>query len=75
MNKNKFKLLSIILSYVFFIFVIIISINSVVPEKELQVLEPKEILVKKVENNFCSRYFKRFNLLHTIFTQENYYET
>ena len=52
MNKNKFKLLSIILSYVFFIFVIIISINSVVPEKELQVLEPKEILVKKVENNF-----------------------
>ena len=52
MNKNKFKLLSIILSYVFFIFVIIISINAVVPEKDLQVLEPKEILVKKVDNNF-----------------------
>jgi len=52
MNKNKFKLLSIILSYVFFIFVIIISINAVVPEKNLQVLEPKEILVKKVDNNF-----------------------
>ena len=52
MNKNRFKLLSIILSYVFFIFVIIISINAVVPEKDLQVLEPKEILVKKVDNNF-----------------------
>ena len=52
MNKNRFKLLSIMLSYVFFIFVIIISINAVVPEKDLQVLEPKEILVKKVDNNF-----------------------
>ena len=52
MNKIRFKLLSILLSYVFFIFVIIISINAVVPEKDLQVLEPKEILVKKVDNNF-----------------------
>ena len=52
MNKNKFKLLSIILSYVFFIFVIIISINTVVPEKDLKVLEPKEILVEKINNNF-----------------------
>ena len=52
MNKNRFKLLSIKLSYVFFIFVIIISINAVVPETNLQVLEPKEILVKKVDNNF-----------------------
>ena len=52
MNENRFKLLSIILSYVFFAFVIIISINAVVPEKNLQVLEPKEILVKKVYNNF-----------------------
>ncbi len=52
MNKNRFKLLSIILSYVFFIFVIIISINAVVPEKDLKVLKPKEILVKKVDNNF-----------------------
>ena len=52
MNKNKFKLLSITLSYVFFIFVIIISINAVVPEKDLQVLEPKEILVKRIDNDF-----------------------
>ena len=52
MNKNRFKLFSIIVSYVFFIFVIIISINAVVPDKDIQVLEPKEILVKKVDNNF-----------------------
>ncbi len=52
MVKKRFKLLSIILSYVFFIFVIIISINAVVQDKNLKVLEPKEILVKKVDNNF-----------------------
>ena len=52
MNKNRFKLLSVILSYGFFIFVIVISINAVVPEKELQVLKPKEILVKKIDNYF-----------------------
>ena len=52
MNKDRFKIFSIILSYIFFIFIIIISINAVVPEKDLQVLEPNEILVKKVDNNF-----------------------
>ena len=52
MNKSRFKILSIILSYVFFISVIIISINAVVPEKDLRVLESKEILVKKIDNEF-----------------------
>ena len=52
MNKNRFKILSVILSYIFFISVIIISINAVVPEKNLKLLEPKEVLVKKVDNNF-----------------------
>ena len=52
MNRNIFKIFSIILSYVFFISVIIISINAVVPEKDLTVLKPKEILVKKIDNNF-----------------------
>ena len=52
MNKSRFKILSIILSYVFFISVIIISFNAVVPEKDLRILEPKEILVKKIDNNF-----------------------
>ena len=53
MNKSRFKILTIILSYVFFISVIINSINAVVPEKDLRVLEPKEILVKKIDNNFA----------------------
>ena len=52
MNKSRFKIFSIILSYVLFISVIIISINAVVPEKDLRVLEPKDILVKKIDNNF-----------------------
>ena len=67
MNKNRFKLLSIMLSYVFFIFVIIISINAVVPEKDLQVLEPKEILVKKVDNNFS----RDKNSVYEILEQDN----
>ncbi len=52
MNKSRFKIFSIILSYVFFIFVIVISFNAVVPEKDLRVLEQQEILVKKIDNNF-----------------------
>ena len=52
MNKSSFKIFSIILSYVFFIFVIVISFNAVVPEKDLRVLEQQEILVKKIDNNF-----------------------
>ena len=68
MNKNRFKLLSIMLSYVFFIFVIIISINTVVPEKNLEVLEPKEILVKKVDNNFL----RDKNSVYEILEKDNH---
>ena len=68
MNKIRFKLLSIILSYVFFIFVIIISINAIVPEKDLQVLEPKEILVKKVDNDFL----RDKNSVYEILEKDNH---
>ena len=68
MNKNRFKLLSIILSYVIFVFVIIVSINAVVPEKELQVLEPNEILVKKVDNNFL----RDKNSVYEILEKDNH---
>ena len=68
MNKIRFKLLSILLSYVFFIFVIIISINAVVPEKDLRVLEPKEILVKKVDNNFL----RDKNSVYEILEKDNH---
>ena len=67
MKKNRFKLLSIILSYVFFVFVIVISINAVIPEKDLQVLEPKEILIKKVDNNFL----RNKNSVYEILEKDN----
>ena len=68
MNKNKFKFLSIIISYVFFIFVIIISINAVVPEKDLRVLEPKEILVKRIDNDFL----RDKNSVYEILEKDNH---
>ena len=68
MNKSRFKTLSIILSYVFFIFVIIISFNAVVPEKDLRVLEPKEILVKKIDNNFS----RDKNSVYEILEKDNH---
>ena len=68
MNKSRFKTLSIILSYVFFIFVIVISFNAVVPEKDLRVLEPKEILVKKIDNNFS----RDKNSVYEILEKDNH---
>ncbi len=53
MNKNTLKFLSLILTYVFFILIIVISINSVVPEKDLQVLKPEQNYVKKIDNYFA----------------------
>ena len=67
MKKNRFQFLSIILSYFVFVFVIIVSINAVVPEKDLQVLEPKEILVKKVDNNFL----RNKNSVYEILEKDN----
>ena len=68
MNKSTFKTLSIILSYGFFIFVIIISFNAVVPEKDLQVLESNEILVKKIDNNFS----RDKNSVYEILEKDNH---
>lgn len=48
----KSKFIALFLSYSFFIIVIIISINAVVPEDDIPVLEQKEILIKKVDNKF-----------------------
>ena len=67
MNKDRFKLLSIILSYSFFVFIIITSINAVVPDKNLQVLEPTEILVKKIDNNFL----RNKNSVYEILEKDN----
>ena len=68
MNKSRFKIFSIILSYVFFIFVVIVSFNAVVPEKDLRVLEPKKTLVKKIDNN----YSRDKNSVYEILEQDNH---
>ncbi len=52
MFKNNLKYIFLISSYSFFIITIIISINAVVPEEELPVLEQKNELIIKLENNF-----------------------
>ena len=68
MNKSRFKIFSIILSYVFFIFVVIVSFNAVVPEKDLRVLEPKKTLVKKIDNN----YSRDKNSVYEILEKDNH---
>ena len=67
MLKNKFKFLSLFISYSFFIGIIIISINAVVPDAELPVLEPKEILVEKIDNDF----FRNKNSAYEILEENN----
>ena len=52
MINNKIKFLTISLSYFFFIFLIIICVNAVVPEEDLITLDQKEKLIEKVENTF-----------------------
>ena len=52
MLKKKLKYLVIIASYGLFILTIIISINAIVPEEQLPILEENKLLIKKVENKF-----------------------
>ena len=53
MNK-KIKILVISLSYLFFIFVLIISFNAVIPDKNLPIIETKKPMIKKIENDFIN---------------------
>ena len=50
MKDKKFKFLAIFISYSFFIFLIILSVNAVIPERELLVLEQNGKLIEKVDN-------------------------
>ena len=52
MKDKKFKFLAIFISYSFFIFLIILSVNAVIPERELLVLEQNGKLIEKVDNKF-----------------------
>ena len=51
MNK-KIKILLLTFSYLFFLFVIFLSFNAVIPEDDLVILETKKPIIKKIENNF-----------------------
>ena len=53
MNK-KIKILVLSLSYLFFIFVLYISFNAVIPDKNLPVIETKKPMIKKIENKFVN---------------------
>ena len=70
---KKLKILSIIFSYGFFIIVIIISINAVVPvpDEEILTLEQKEILIKKVDNNFSRNKNSVYEILESNDEKKN----
>ena len=53
MNK-KIKILVLSLSYLFFIFVLSISFNAVIPVKKLPIIETKKPMIKKIENKFTN---------------------
>ena len=42
------------LSYLFFIFVLFISFNAVIPDKNLPIIETKKPMIKKIENEFIN---------------------
>ena len=52
MILNKFKYLILITSYSFFAFLIIVAINAVVPDQDTPIFEEKQMLIKKIDNNF-----------------------
>ena len=52
MKNNRFKIFTFVISYSVLIFLIIISVNAIVPEEKIPVLEQNEKLIKKVENKF-----------------------
>ena len=51
MNK-KIKILVLSLSYLFFLFVLLLSFNAVIPDKNLPIIETKKPMIKKIENEF-----------------------
>ena len=65
----KFKFFALFFSYSLFIVVIIISLNAVVPEDELPVLEQKKEMIKKVDNNFS----RNRNSVYDILEDNNHH--
>ena len=63
MFENKFKYLAAIISYGFFLIIIIICVNSVLPEDEIPVLEQKNEIVVKIENDFSRNKNSAYEIL------------
>ena len=53
MYKSKIKIIILISSYVLFVFCILVSVNAVVPEKDLPVFELESTIMEKVDNEFA----------------------
>ena len=53
MYKSKIKLIILMFSYVLFVFCILVSVNAVVPEKDLPVFELESTIMEKVDNEFA----------------------
>lgn len=52
--RRKIKLISIVLSYLTFIFIVIFSFNAVIPEPDLKVIKAEVPFIEKIENNFTN---------------------
>ena len=52
--SKKIKILVLSFSYLFFIFVLFISFNAVIPVKNLPTIETKKPMIKKIENEFIN---------------------
>ena len=52
--SKKIKILVLSFSYLFFIFVLFISFNAVIPVKNLPIIETKKPMIKKIENEFIN---------------------
>ena len=61
--RRKIKLISIILSYLIFIFIIIFSFNAVIPEPDLKVIEAEIPFIEKIENNFTNNESSVYQIL------------
>ena len=67
MYKSKIKLIILISSYVLFVFCILVSVNAVVPEKNLPVFELESTIIENVDNEFA----RNKNSVYEILEKKN----
>ena len=67
----KLKFISLLLSYCFFIIVIIVSVNAVIPEDEIPVFKQEKEVVKKINNTFTRNKNSVYDILENTTVDEN----